>query len=383
MTHRHHHPSSLAACLGLLATTTLAAAPPAQGNLSPWMGNPVWATTVPESTSATASSPAANPASTPATPSQPVSPLAGPNRDFPWWPWLVTFPVLGTWLWWMLRQGAPAEQLEASSDPAAAPAPSMVAPGAEATTQTPRIILTPYSSTLAYAYWELPPSEVDALHPSNGGLALRLHDVTDQPPGDSLPEAAQRWACDRVAVGDRHLPIPQASRDYIIELGYGDETGTWHPLVQSAPVRVLTRSPFPANGDEGPRALDHPAMPLDSEMASPAADPLRPQASASLVAQDGRTALATWDLSPEQVSPLATAHGSLTVRLYDVTEMPGSFALGPNPMQAFEAEPVPQASLTIPIAVDDRDYLIEVGHLTEDGQWCVFAKSSPVRVPAC
>jgi len=101
------------------------------------------------------------------------------------------------------------------------------------------------------------------------------------------------------------------------------------------------------------------------------------------VAQDGRTALATWDLSPEQVSPLATAHGSLTVRLYDVTEMPGSFALGPNPMQAFEAEPVPQASLTIPIAVDDRDYLIEVGHLTEDGQWCVFAKSSPVRVPAC
>jgi phosphate transport system substrate-binding protein len=383
MTHRHRHPSSLAAYLGLLATTTLAAATPAQGNLSPWMGNPVWATKVPEFTPATASSPAANPGSTPATPAQPVSPLADPNRDFPWWPWLVAFPVLGTWLWWMLRQGAPTEQLEASSDPAAAPAPSIAAPSAEATTQTPRIILTPYSCTLAYAYWELPPSEVDALHPSNGRLTLRLHDVTDQPPRDSLPESAQRWACDRVAVGDRHLPIPQASRDYIIELGYGDETGIWHTLVQSAPVRVLAPNQCPADGDEEPRALDHPAMPLDSEMASPAADPIRPQVSASLVAQDGRTALATWDLLPEQASSLATAHGSLTVRLYDVTEMPGSFALGPNPMQAFEAEPVPQASLTIPIAVDDRDYLIEVGYLTEDGQWFVFAKSSPVRVPAC
>jgi hypothetical protein len=106
-------------------------------------------------------------------------------------------------------------------------------------------------------------------------------------------------------------------------------------------------------------------------------------ARATLIPQTCHSAEAHWELSPDQLTDLQTGNYHLAVRLFDVTELPGGFSAGPNSMQDFDVDLVPQSSRVLPIAIDDRDYLIEVGYVTENGYWQVLAKSSPVRVPAC
>lgn len=371
-----------------------------------------------------------------------LAPIAGPNRDFPWWPWILAVPALGGGLWWLLRTNAPtppslalgtvgaiqagrrseekAEQSKGAtegiaggiaggspedgataSDRASDQVPEQTALDQPAMER--RIILVTRSSHAAYAYWELPPSEVDALQRRNYRLALKVHDVTDieQVDGQS-PHATEMLACPTTTMGDCHLPIPQADRDYLAELGYQDESSTWHALVRSEPVRVLAQpnsvEPPPATT---PLALEiasttAPAPEATPQNVSPGLDaeqgravnaaiprPGTTAAMASLVAQTCQNALARWEIPPDQVADLKTGKRRLAVRLYDVTELPGFLASHPNSVQEFEAELAPQTERMLPIAVDDRDYLIEVGYVDGRGQWYVLAKSSPVRVPAC
>ena len=327
-------------------------------------------------------------------PPQEIVPLAGPNRDFPWWPWILAFPGAGGLLWWLLRETAP------TFDQA-----STIAPTQAATDR--RIILTPRSSHAAYAYWELPPSEVDALQRRNYGFFLKVHDVTDIDRVDrQAPHTTEILACPTAAIGDCHLPIPQANRDYLVELGYGDESATWHALVRSEPVRVPAQPAAIDVPTLGAAAIGMPAIgtpavetapridagftpgPGSEAVRSRVADAAIPHpgttaAMASLSAQTCRSACARWEIPPDQVTDLRTGKRRLTVRLYDVTELPGFLASNPNSVQEFEAELAPQADRVLPIAVDDRDYLIEVGYVSGSGHWHVLAKSSPVRVPAC
>ncbi|QQE63812.1 hypothetical protein GFS31_04820 [Leptolyngbya sp. BL0902] len=403
-------------------------------------------------------------------PSQEVISPEGAGRDVPWWPWILALPGLGALLWWRLREAAPpsaktvatpksdrglglgnpvegdrakglatvrgVEEAPPSIDAPTAPRIaeeerdlSVPIPLATVTLGTDvtamaqrRIILTPRTSTAAYVYWELPPSEVSILADRRYSTFLKLHDADDETPVN-LPAAAQIWACATVAMGDQHLPIARAHRHYRVELGYEDEADTWHTLVQSAPVRVPAQADVEsssltaADGATGsamadstsdippeerlsggsllevstpdptqpPNASHIPGLTEVSISVAPAAIPRTSSAPAraSLTAATCRSAEADWELSADQVNDLRTGKRRLTVRLYDVTELPGGFSLGPNSVQEFEVDLVPQASLTLPIAIDDRDYLIEVGYLTGSGQWQVLAKSSPVRVPAC
>ncbi|MEB3288854.1 MAG: DUF4912 domain-containing protein [Leptolyngbya sp.] len=385
MTHHHRQPSSLAAYLGQIVLATFVIAVALQGMPRQWVAPTAGATTGSGPTLAIAPSPEAD-SPAPASPSPIRSPLAGPSHDFSRWPWMAAFPALGLLLWWILRQGDPRVALPSEQDAASEVTTALTEIPAGAASQDPpqeRIILTPYSQDLAYAYWELPPSAMAILQQHNYTLSLRLHDVTDGSEADP-PAPPPRWNCDRLAVGDRHLPVAHTNRDYSVDLGYEDETATWHSLARSAPVRIAPSAPDPVTAedtDEGESATqprsDQP-LPDSAAVAEP-----RPQpAIASLIAQGNRRALATWEIPPDRISALQAAHRAPTIRLYDVTELPGNFALGPNSMQVFNIELTPQGSLTIPIAVEDRDYLIEVGYLTEDGQWQVVAKSSPVRVAA-
>lgn len=340
-----------------------------------------------------------------------VSPLAGPNRDVPWWPWIVAFPGLGGVLWWVLRETSPVtddQKLESrlpsvenplmagASDPVEAGEPPTVS---DADTnpegglpRARRIILVPRSSHAAYAYWELPAPEVEALKERHCTLALKVHDVTDIAQVDQQPpHATELWDCPTQATGDRHLTLAQENRDYLLELGYRDESDTWHALVRSEPVH----SPVPSSlvpPDPVPEAqvaaaeLSATAEPFTAA-SPPDTAPLfvaKPAAAkATLTPQTCHSAEAHWELSPDHIADLQTGNYRLTVRLFDVTELPGGFSAGPNSMQDFDVDLVPQSSRVIPIAIDDRDYLIEVGYVTENGHWQVLAKSSPVRVPAC
>lgn len=37
----------------------------------------------------------------------------------------------------------------------------------------------------------------------------------------------------------------------------------------------------------------------------------------------------------------------------------------------------------VPIPIDNRDYIIEIGYITEAGGWLILARSESIRIPAC
>ncbi|MBD1916352.1 MULTISPECIES: DUF4912 domain-containing protein [Cyanophyceae] len=300
----------------------------------------------------------------------PVPPASAPARGLPWWPWLLALPVLGSLLWWLLKDSAPV------AVPLAAPL---------AVTTDRRIILTPRTCRDAYAYWELPEGEVEALRQQNCSLALKLHDVTDIADVDrQSPHNTYPFDCDTVAVGDRHLPVAVDDRDYLVELGYLGTDNTWHALARSAHVRVPA-CPSSTPGTAGVSAATAAAG--LGALGVGAAAIARPSETAALARviltpRDCRTADAYWELPASIVDDLKAGSRSLKARLYDVTELPGhSNRL--NSLQEFNAELVAMGDLQLPIAIDDRDYLVEVGYVDSNYQWQALAKSEPVRVPAC
>lgn len=117
-----------------------------------------------------------------------------------------------------------------------------VAPGKA----TSRIVLTPRNEKKAYAYWEVP-EKAKAAMKSEGGkdLQLRIYDVTDIDVDQQAPHSVLTYDVldtDR----DRFVPLPSADRDYVAEIGYRAEDGSWLELARSMPVRateVLGQTP--------------------------------------------------------------------------------------------------------------------------------------------
>ncbi|MBD2114471.1 MULTISPECIES: DUF4912 domain-containing protein [Cyanophyceae] len=306
----------------------------------------------------------------------PVPPASAPARGLPWWPWLLALPVLGGLLWWLLKDSAPV------AAPIAAPIAAPLAAAADR-----RIILTPRNCRDAYAYWELPEGEVEALRQQNCSLALKLHDVTDIADVDrQSPHNTYPFDCDTVAVGDRHFPVAVDDRDYLVELGYLSTDNTWHALARSAPVRMpaCSSSVIPSTVGVGTAATAAAGLGALGVGAAAIARPPETAAPArvTLTPRNCRTADAYWELPASTVEDLKAGSRSLKARLYDVTELPGHGSRL-NSLQEFNAEMVAQGELQLPIAIDDRDYLVEVGYVDSNYQWQALAKSQPVRVPVC
>ncbi len=291
-----------------------------------------------------------------------------PTANLPWWPWILALPLLGGLLWWLLKGRAPVA------------APLAAAPDR-------RIILTPRNCRDAYAYWELPEAEIEALRQQNCSLALKLHDVTDIGDVDrQAPHSTYSFDCETVAVGDRHLPVAVDDRDYLVELGYLGNDNDWHALARSAHVRVpaCPSSVTPAAPGIGAAAaaaagigavgLGAAAVARPTEVAAPARVILTPR--------DCKNTYAYWELPQSTLDDLKAGSRSLKARLYDVTELPGN-GNRLNSLQEFNAALETPGDLHLPIAIDDRDYLVEIGYVDSSYQWQALAKSEPVRVPAC
>jgi phosphate transport system substrate-binding protein len=245
---------------------------------------------------------------------------------------------------------------------------------------TRRLILTPRNCRDAYAYWELPEAEVAALRRQNYPMALKLHDVTDIADVDRQPpHSTQQFTCDAVAVGDYHMPVDKDDRDYLVELGYLGANDTWHALARSSHVRVPA---CPNTGGHLPATTAIAAATAGAVATAAAPTPTIP-ARVVFAARDCRHGYAYWELPQAQVSDLLAQGRSLRLRLYDVTELPGQVVGKPNNVQEFEANLTAQGDLHLPVAVDDRDYLVELGYSERAGDWHVLAKSEPVRVPVC
>ena len=106
------------------------------------------------------------------------------------------------------------------------------------TTQDVKIVLVPRSRSAAYVYWEMSEGVVTELKQKKvETLSLRIHEVTNIELEYSPAHSTQIFEC-KVADRDRHIPIPVADKDYLAELGYTQQNGTWVTLARSIHSRV-------------------------------------------------------------------------------------------------------------------------------------------------
>lgn len=117
------------------------------------------------------------------------------------------------------------------------------------------------------------------------------------------------------------------------------------------------------------------AVPVAAPVAAPVGDRNR----IILTPRNCRDAYAYWEI-PDDARATA-GDRNLALRLYDVTGI-NLDQQQPHSMQQFDCKAGEQ-DRHLPIALDDRDYLVEIGYPTENGGWTTLARSTHVRVPKC
>jgi phosphate transport system substrate-binding protein len=122
-----------------------------------------------------------------------------------------------------------------------------------------------------------------------------------------------------------------------------------------------------------------PAMP--APVAPPAPIRSTPEARILLTPRSCTEAYAYWEIPREVKANLQPGDQNLKLRLYDVTDINIEHQR-PHSVREFDCSQL-EADRHISITVDDRDYMAEIGYLTEDGRWLKIARSPAVRVPAC
>ncbi len=99
-----------------------------------------------------------------------------------------------------------------------------------------------------------------------------------------------------------------------------------------------------------------------------------------LMPRDPQWAYAYWDVSESHKASLRHQGGErLALRFYDVTDTELS-QQKPHSLQQYDCEEI-ATDWYIPIPLSDRDYIVEIGYLANDGRWLMLAQSAPVRIP--
>ncbi len=324
----------------------------------------------------------------------------------PWWLGWLILPIVGGLLWWLIRGGGDSDETPITLKPLPL-------------TRHSRLILTPRNCQTAYAYWELSPADQEAVeqHPGQR-LVLRLYDVTgldpeqppDQPLDQQIPPSVQEFDCNEHEQ-DFHVPLAVDDRDYLVELGVSSENN-WLPLARSPQVRVPACKQtepdlWPSRGCgvksaavAEPTAIAPATTPaattattaVTAATAATAAAiakpqlsvPIKPIASTSrlvLEARTGTAAYASWEIAAEHKAAVKRQGGeTLALRLYDVTGLDLS-RQSPKLFQQFDCnEAQPNRHISVPVG--DRDYIAQLGYVTEAGRWLRLAQSNLVRIPS-
>ncbi len=281
------------------------------------------------------------------------------QRVSPWW-WLLLLPFLGG-LAWLLRRNRGSQA-------------QTVAPPVLAAVSTPesRIILTPRNCRNAYAYWEVP-DQVKADLQRQGGrnLKLRLYDVTNIDMDSKRPHSIKEFDCHE-GEQDLHIPITVDNRDYIVELGYTTSNGHWLTIDRSPHVRVPACTGVDhihtTKADEQTLVSDRPVVTQD-------------ESRVILVPRNSSNAYAYWEIPETRKAEVRRQGGQkLALRIYDTT---GIDLERQTPHNIRELGCDEQTSdLHIPIDQSDRDYVAELGYVTNDDRWLKLARSTPVKFPS-
>jgi phosphate transport system substrate-binding protein len=90
-----------------------------------------------------------------------------------------------------------------------------------------------------------------------------------------------------------------------------------------------------------------------------------------------------WEVSNQVKEDLQRQGGrGLKLRLYDVTDIDDIDRQTPHSMKEFDVDGQAR-DIHLPIELDNRDYVVELGCLSNNNRWLNIARSAKVRVPAC
>ncbi|PSN76684.1 phosphate ABC transporter substrate-binding protein, partial [filamentous cyanobacterium CCP4] len=102
-----------------------------------------------------------------------------------------------------------------------------------------------------------------------------------------------------------------------------------------------------------------------------------------LTPRNCRVAYAYWELPEAEVESLRQQDCSLALKLHDVTDIADVDRQSPHRTYQFDCDTVAVGDRHLPVDVDNRDYLVELGYVGRDATWHALARSAHVRVPAC
>ncbi|MFB2877332.1 DUF4912 domain-containing protein [Floridanema aerugineum] len=275
------------------------------------------------------------------------------------------------------------------------------------------IALTVENARQALANWQVSDDHKQALLQQGGRqLALRLYDVTEIDLSQDNPQIFQQFSIDE-QVNQTLLPIPLIDRDYVAEIGYLTDDENWLIAARSAPLRIVS-DVLPATeidlGNLGAvitEVSDIPSIVYDSDDTQSeieaakfnlGLEELTPEVLAAvdeglpdlpsgydesrivLMPRDPQWAYTYWDIPRIHKEELRQQGGSqLALRFYDVTDVDMDYQ-NPHSVQEFECDEMGR-EWYLPVPVSDRDYIVEIGYLTNDGRWLMLARSNSIRVP--
>ncbi|NJK37782.1 MAG: DUF4912 domain-containing protein [Oscillatoriales cyanobacterium RM2_1_1] len=303
---------------------------------------------------------------------------------FPWW--LLLLPLLGLPLL-LLRRGEQAAPAPVPTTPAAVPPPPVA--------RRSQMILTPRDCRDAYAYWELSDADEAVLRRAGNHPALRLYDVTGIDINQQQPHSMKQFDCEAFAQ-DMHIPIAQDDRDYLAELGYTTEDGRWVNVARSEHVRVPQCPPLEDSIQGRVGTVAPMATAATAGIAALGISQVMPRGETALnyplvdhsdgdriilVPRDASDVYAYWEIPEAEKATLRQQGGrDLKLRLYDVTGIDINQQAA-NSIREFDCSEI-DCDRHMPIYESDRDYLVELGYITDDGRWLKLARSAHVHVPA-
>jgi phosphate transport system substrate-binding protein len=266
-----------------------------------------------------------------------------------------------------------------------------------------RLILVPRDCRDVYAYWELSDAKQAELRRyGREPLRIRLCDVTDIDLDWQQPHSVRQFVCPPGAT-DVHLPIAVDNRDYLVELGYLNDDKRWVRMARSGHVHVPECTPeqepaqkktefFPNPGRlsqqtgqrtglvQGSDQMISGSTVLERDRISVPPIPDTDQTSRIVLVTRGASSVsAHWELSNGHKAAAKQQGGQrLALRLYDVTDIDMDIQ-PPHSIYQFELDETSQ-DRQLPVYASDRDYLVELGYVTQDGYWLRLARSHSVRV---
>ncbi|MGB3534347.1 MAG: DUF4912 domain-containing protein [Microcoleaceae cyanobacterium] len=99
-----------------------------------------------------------------------------------------------------------------------------------------------------------------------------------------------------------------------------------------------------------------------------------------LMPREPNSAYAYWDIPNEDKEKLRKQGGEqLALRFYDVTGIDMDVQK-PHSVRQYDCEEM-MREWYIDVPTSDRDYIVEIGYVTEDGHWLRLARSLHVRIP--